>query len=142
MNRILGIDHGDARIGIAVSDPLGMLAHPVETIHRKQCDDPLARIKDLVEETGARTLIVGMPRNMDGSYGPAAEKVRGFTEELQAALPGATLVLHDERLSTVMAERLLRETGKIRNGKRKAVIDQMAAQVILQDYLDSQAPMA
>lgn len=137
MNRALGIDHGDARIGLAISDELGMLAHPLETIHLKDVADPLARIAAIVARDKIAMIVLGLPRNMDGSYGPAAEKVRAFAEKLKAACPCA-LKLWDERLTSVAAQRSLHEAG--RNAKQsRAVIDQVAAQIILQGWLDSQA---
>ncbi len=134
----LGLDHGEARIGVAISDDLGMLAHPVETIAVKEVADPVARIKEIATRDKITTIVLGLPRNMDGSYGPAAEKVRAFAEKLRAALPGCPVKLWDERLTSVAAQRALHESGK--NVKQsRAVIDQVAAQMILQGWLDSQA---
>ena len=135
--KALGIDHGDARIGLAISDDLGMLAHPLETIALKDVDDPLARIAAIVERDKISAIILGLPRNMDGSYGPAAEKVRTFAEQLRARVP-CEVKMWDERLTSVAAQRSLHEAG--RNVKRsREVIDQVAAQLILQGWLDSQA---
>lgn len=137
MNRALGIDHGDARIGVAISDDLGMLAHPLETIAVKEVADPLARIAQIVERDKIGTIVLGLPRNMDGSYGPAAEKVRAFAEKLRA-LVACEVKMWDERLTSVAAQRSLHEAG--RNVKKsREVIDQVAAQLILQGWLDSQA---
>jgi putative Holliday junction resolvase len=137
MNRALGIDHGDARIGLAISDELGMLAHPLETIHLKGIADPIAHIAAIVVRDKIANIILGLPRNMDGTYGPAAEKVRAFAERLKAACP-CPVKLWDERLTSVAAQRSLHEAG--RNVKdSRAVIDQVAAQLILQGWLDSQA---
>ncbi len=134
----LGIDHGEARIGIAISDDLGMLAHPLETIAVKEVADPVARIAQIAEREKIGTLVLGLPRNMDGTYGPAAEKVRAFGEKLRAAMPACTVKMWDERLTSVAAQRALHEGGK--NVKQsRAVIDQVAAQLILQGWLDSQA---
>ena len=85
MKRSLGIDHGEARIGLAIADDLGMLAHPLETIVVKETADPVARIAAIVVRDKIGIIILGLPRNMDGSYGPAAEKVRAFAEKLRAA---------------------------------------------------------
>lgn len=135
--KALGIDHGDARIGLAVSDDLGMLAHPLETIAVKDVTDPLSRIAQIVERDKVGMIVLGLPRNMDGSYGPAAEKVRAFAEQLRARVP-CEVKLWDERLTSVAAQRSLHEAG--RNVKKsRAVIDQVAAQLILQGWLDSQA---
>lgn len=137
MKRALGIDHGDARIGVAISDDLGMLAHPLETIHIKEVPDPIARIAALVDSKDVGHIILGLPRNMDGSYGPAAEKVRAFAEQLRAAC-GCQVKLWDERLTSVAAQRSLHEAGRKVKDSRE-VIDQVAAQLILQGWLDSQA---
>ena len=137
MKHALGIDHGDARIGVAISDDLGMLAHPLETIHIKEVADPIARIAALVASKDVGHIILGLPRNMDGSYGPAAEKVRAFAETLRAAC-GCEVKLWDERLTSVAAQRSLHEAGRKVKDSRE-VIDQVAAQLILQGWLDSQA---
>ena len=138
MNRALGIDHGDARIGVAISDDLGMLAHPMETIHVK-ASDPIPRIAQIVEKEKIGTIILGLPRNMDGTYGPAAEKVKAFAEKLKTAV-SCPVKLWDERMTTKAAQRGLHAAGK--NTKQsRSVIDQAAAQLILQGWLDSQTMM-
>jgi putative Holliday junction resolvase len=137
MKRALGIDHGDARIGVAISDELGMLAHPLVTIHIKEIADPVAHIAGIVAREKIGIIILGLPRNMDGSYGPAAEKVRAFAEKLRTAC-GCEVKLWDERLTSVAAQRSLHEAGRDVKSSRK-VIDQVAAQLILQGWLDSQA---
>jgi putative Holliday junction resolvase len=137
VNRVLGIDHGDARIGLALSDELGMLAHPLETVHLKEVADPLGRIAAIVAREKIQQIILGLPRNMDGSYGPAAEKVRAFGVALKAAC-GCEVKLWDERLTSVAAQRSLHEAGRNVKNSRD-VIDQVAAQMILQGWLDSQA---
>ncbi len=139
MKRALGIDHGDARIGIAISDDLRMLAHPLETIAIKEVADPLARIAAIVERDQIGTIVLGLPRNMDGTYGPAAEKVRAFATQLRSRV-GCEVKMWDERLTSVAAQRALHETGRNVRTSR-AVIDQVAAQFILQGWLDSQAIM-
>lgn len=129
----LGIDPGDARIGIAATDPLGILAHPVETIDVRKTD-PLERIAALVAQRGIRTLVVGLPLRIDGSEGSAAEKVRAFAARLAARVPGVPLVFTDEAYTTMDAAAKLREAG--RNAKRqKAVIDQAAAVAILESWM-------
>ena len=128
MTRALGIDHGDARIGLAISDELGMLAHTPDTA---------ARVAQVVVERGIGNIILGLPKNMDGTTGAAAEKVRAFAEKLRA-LVTCPVRLWDERLTTVAAQRSLHEAG--RNAKQsREVIDQVAAQLILQGWLDSQS---
>jgi len=130
----LGVDVGDARIGIARSDPSGFLATPVETIARGEGD--LERIRTLVDEHEAVEVVVGLPRSLNGREGPAADKARSFAAEL-AAVVGVTVRLCDERLSTVTAESVLRERGR-KGQKRRQVVDQAAAVVILQNALDTE----
>jgi len=136
MNRALGIDLGDARVGVATSDDLGMLAHPLETIQVKS-GGVLKRILELAKEKSVTTIVVGMPRNMDGTFGPAAEKAREFIEKLKAETT-CRVVPWDERLTTVSAQRSLHEAGR-KAREHRAVIDQVAAQILLQSWLDSQA---
>ena len=136
MTRILGIDVGDASIGLALSDELGMLAHPLETVKTKD-GDPIKTIAAIVEREKTATVVIGLPRNMNGTYGPAAEKAREFAAKLRAAA-SCKVKFWDERLTTVAAQKQLHEAG--RNAKNsRAVIDQAAAVLILQGYLDSQA---
>jgi putative Holliday junction resolvase len=133
---ILGVDLGEARVGVAVSDDLGMLAHPLETIDvRKQ--DPMARLLELIALRSVPIVVVGMPRNMDGSFGPAAESAKAFIEKLREK-SGCRVISWDERLTTVSAQRMLHQAGRKAKEHRK-VIDQVAAQVLLQSWLDAQA---
>jgi putative Holliday junction resolvase len=135
MSRALGIDLGEARIGLAIADEMGMLAHALETVDARA--KPLDRIAAIVAEKGVTTIVLGMPRNMDGTYGPAAEKARAFAEALKQAT-NCKVVLWDERLTSVAAQRSLHESGRdVR--KSRAVIDQVAAQIILQAWMDGQA---
>ena len=134
MKKALGIDLGDARVGVAISDDLGMLAHPLETIHVKS-SDVKKRILALAAERGAQTIVVGMPRNMDGSYGAAATKSKEFIEALRSSTE-IKVIAWDERLTTVSAQRSLHEAGK-NTKKQRPIIDQVAAQIILQCWLDS-----
>jgi putative Holliday junction resolvase len=131
--RILGIDLGRARIGVAVSDELGMLAHPVETIPANA--DATRRIAEIVREKDAERVVVGLPRHMNGSVGIGAAEAIAFAEKLQALLPCEVLTW-DERLTTTAANRALRESGRKTRDSR-GVVDQVAAQMILQGYLDS-----
>ena len=129
----LGIDHGDARIGIAATDPVGIMAHPVETIDVSKVD-PLERIAALATQRGIRTLVVGLPIRLDGTEGTSAIKVRKFAKKLAARLPDLPMVFVDEAYTTMDAAEKLREAG--RNAKRqKAVIDQAAAVEILNAWL-------
>lgn len=125
----LGIDHGDARIGIAATDDFGILAHPVETIDQSK-GDAIERIARLAEIRQIRTLVVGLPIRMDGSEGSSAAKVRAFADRLRERVPAIPLVFVDETLTTSSAAAKLREAG--RNARQqKAVIDQAAAVEIL-----------
>ncbi len=133
---LLGIDYGDVRVGLAVSDQLGFLAHPLETIHRKQTD-PIERIAEVITERQIAKMILGLPLRLDGTEGPAAEKVRAFATLLKKRVPNVPLEFIDESYSTIDAQKQLHEAG--RNTKNsKPVIDQAAAVVILQSYLDRQ----
>jgi putative Holliday junction resolvase len=131
----LGIDPGDARIGVASSDPDGILATPVETVPRGAGD--LDRICALADEHDADVVYVGLPRSLGGGEGPAAGRVREFAQELAARLTPRQLRLVDERLTTVTAEAVLRDRGK-KGRKRRAVVDQAAAVVILQGAIDTE----
>jgi putative Holliday junction resolvase len=131
----LGIDPGDARIGVARSDPSGMLATPVETVRRGEGD--LDRIAAIADEEGAVEVVVGLPRSLSGGEGPAAAKVREFGAALARRVAPLPVRLCDERLTTVTAEGMLRDRGR-RGAKRRAVVDQAAAVVILQQALDTE----
>jgi putative Holliday junction resolvase len=131
---ILAIDFGRARIGLAISDELRLLAHPLQTI--PATGDALARIAAIAHERKIDKVIVGIPRRMSGDIGPAATEALGFVEKLRAILP-YEVVTWDERLSTVAANRALREAGK-KTRVTRGYVDQVAAQMILQGYLDSQ----
>ena len=132
--RVMAIDYGDARTGIAVSDALGMIAGETFVIAQW---DPEALADTIVSEAKARdvgTLVLGLPRNMDGTEGPRAEKSRAMKALLEAR--GMTVVLWDERRTTVDAHRILREHGK-KEKKHKATVDAVAAALILEGYLGS-----
>lgn len=135
--RVLGLDVGDVRIGVAVSDALGWTAQAVSTIHRKGLEGDLQAIQDLAEQFEVESVVVGYPLNMDGSVGSQADKVRAFADRLATRLNRA-IKMWDERLSTAEARKVL-IGGGMRREKRKNVIDQMAAMLILQSYLDSQS---
>ena len=134
---ILAIDHGDARIGIAATDPVGIMAHPVETI---QCSttDPIERIAEIVAERQVKQLVLGLPLSLNGSEGPAAKKVRVFGKKVHARLPDLPLHYCDETFTTVAANEKLHEAGLHRKSKAKrqrAIIDQAAAVEILNNWL-------
>lgn len=134
--RILAIDHGTKRMGIAISDELGMIAQPLEFIPAEPFAEFLARLKEILKEKQVELILVGMPRNMNGSYGPAALKVQEFIAALKSAvtIPIQTL---DERLTSVQAHRFLTE-AEVSSRKRKGKVDKSAAAVLLQGYLDGQ----
>ena len=134
--RILGIDLGRARVGVAVSDELGMLAHPVETIPANV--DVARRIAELVRDKNAERVVIGLPRHMNGSAGIGATEAVAFAKKLQTLVP-CEVVTWDERLTTTAANRALRESGRKTRDSRR-VVDQVAAQMILQGYLDSLPP--
>jgi putative Holliday junction resolvase len=135
----LGIDPGDARIGVARSDPSGFLASPVETVRRGKGD--LARIAKILaaeqEESTVIEVVMGLPRSLSGGEGPAAAKVREFGATLARRVAPIPVRLVDERMTTVSAEAMLRDQGR-KGGKRRAVVDQAAAVLILQHALDTE----
>ncbi|MBS2937688.1 Holliday junction resolvase RuvX [Nocardioides sp. J2M5] len=131
----LGIDPGDSRIGVARSDPSGFLATPVETVRRGSGD--VRRLAALVVEHEAVEVVVGLPRSLSGTEGPAAAKVRDFAATVARRVAPVPVRLCDERLTTVSAESILREQGR-RGAKRRAVVDQAAAVLILQTALDTE----
>jgi putative Holliday junction resolvase len=136
--RVLGLDVGDRRIGVAVSDSLGLTAQRVTVLERRGPSRDVEAVQALVERYGASAVVVGLPLTMRGERGVQAEKVSAFSEALRRSL-AVPIELVDERLTTVQGARALRETGASRR-TRKAVIDQVAAQLILQDFLDRQRP--
>ena len=133
--RILALDHGTVRIGVALSDELKMIASPLEFIPTDPFADVLTRLRDLIREKEVELIVIGMPRNMDGSYGPAAEKVREFATALKDAL-AIPLKMWDERLTSTQANRMMSEGG-VKRDKRKEKVDGMAAAIFLQSYLDA-----
>jgi putative pre-16S rRNA nuclease len=134
MNPILGIDFGHVRIGTAISDELQLLAHPLETISSGR--KAVERIAEIVRARRIDTVVVGVPRTMAGEIGPAARMTLEFVERLRACL-SCQVVVWDERLTTAAANRALQEAGKKTRATRR-YIDQVAAQMILQGYLDRQ----
>ncbi|OCL26834.1 Holliday junction DNA helicase RuvA [Orenia metallireducens] len=133
--KIMGLDVGDVRTGVAVSDALGWTAQGKEVIKSKGLEEDIEYIASLVEKYNVEKVVVGLPKNMNGSLGPRAEKVLNFVENLKDRID-LPVITWDERLSTVAAERTLIQADLSRK-KRKEVIDKMAAVVILQNYLDS-----
>jgi putative holliday junction resolvase len=133
--KILGLDLGSKKIGVAISDDLLLTAQVLTSIHRTTLDKDLAAIRALAEEYQVQEILVGLPVNMDGSRGSAAQRTEAFIEDLRQILP-IKITLWDERLSTVAAEKILLE-GDLSRRKRRQVIDRLAAAYILQGYLDS-----
>ncbi|WP_026475818.1 Holliday junction resolvase RuvX [Alkaliphilus transvaalensis] len=136
MARMMGLDVGDKTIGVAASDLMGWTAQGIETIQRIGIKKDLRRLEELVEEYEVHKFVVGLPKNMNGTLGPQGEKTLEFVERLKKRFPKIEVVLWDERLTTVAAERALIQADVSRK-KRKEVIDKMAAVYILQGYLDS-----
>ncbi len=136
--RILALDVGDRRIGLALSDPHGILASPLTIIERREPAVDVAAIIDIATHKEVERIIVGLPRSMNGSVGEQAEKVLGFVEDLKREVK-VPVELRDERLTTVSAQRLMREAS---GGKKKKNVrdDAAAAAVILQSYLDESMP--
>ena len=135
--RVMGLDYGSKTVGVAISDPLGLTAQGIETIWRKQENklrQTLARIEELISEYQVERIILGYPKNMNNTIGERALKSLEFKEKLEART-GLPVVMWDERLTTAEAERTLMETG-VRRENRKQYLDQMAAVLILQGYLD------
>lgn len=137
MPRILALDVGHKRIGVALSDPLHITAQGLTTLTRRSLDKDLQAIKELVEAHDVESVIVGMPVRLNGSLGPEATAMMKFVDELKAALP-CPVNPWDERFTTVQAEQALLE-GNVRRSKRKTLRDQVAATLLLQNYLDSRA---
>ncbi|ATW23974.1 Holliday junction resolvase RuvX [Candidatus Formimonas warabiya] len=133
--RIIGLDVGERTIGLAVSDPFGWTAQGIETIRRKgDLAEDLDHLKRVISQYGVEKVVVGLPRNMNGTLGPSAQRAQEIAGIIGKET-GLPVEMWDERLSTTAAERTLLE-GNVRRAKRKQVIDQMAAVIILQGYLD------
>jgi putative holliday junction resolvase len=133
-SRLLGIDHGDSRIGLAISDELGSFAHPYRTLQSGA--RLLEEIRAIVEREKISGIVIGLPKNMSGTLGPSAAKAKLFGEQLAQVVPSMKILFWDERLTTREAQRTLHAAGK--NTKQsKKMIDQVAAQILLQNYLDS-----
>lgn len=136
MTRIMGLDLGDKTIGVALSDPLGWTAQGLETIKRLDIKKDLQRLEEIIKEYGVSKIIIGLPKNMDGSIGQQGNKVLDFEKILFKNFPKLEIIKWDERMTTMAAERTLLEADLSRK-KRKKLIDKVAAVYILQGYLDS-----
>jgi putative Holliday junction resolvase len=137
--RILALDYGTKRIGVALSDELGWTAQPLETFERKSLDADVAHIKELIRRHEVKEIVIGMPIQLDGRAGPAAQNARQFLETVQtaAAIP---VVAWDERLTTKAAEQMLIEADVSRK-KRKGAVDRVAAALLLKSYLEHQSSL-
>jgi len=133
--RVLAIDHGTKRIGLAISDQLGLIAQPLEFVLAEPFQQFLERLKQIIQEKQVELILIGMPRNMDGSYGPAALKVQEFTGVLKEAI-AIPIQTWDERLTTAQANRFLIEAD-VRRKDRKGKVDKTAAAILLQSFLDA-----
>ncbi|MDE6566036.1 MAG: Holliday junction resolvase RuvX [Clostridia bacterium] len=135
MNRVMALDFGDARIGVAMSDIMKIIANGYETYKRVNEENDLKYIASLVKPNMVDEIVFGLPINMDGTEGDRVLKTRDFAVKLQELVPNVKISFQDERLTTVTGERMLIEAG-VRREKRKGVIDKIAATIILQQYLD------
>ena len=133
--RILALDHGTKRIGVAISDELQMIAQPLEFIAAEPFANFLRRLKEILRDKEVEMILVGLPRNMDGSYGPAALKVQEFVAVLKETIL-IPIKTWDERLTSAQANRFLIQAG-VRRDQRKEKVDKTAAAILLQSYLDS-----
>ncbi|MDQ0274025.1 putative Holliday junction resolvase [Peptoniphilus koenoeneniae] len=136
MERILGLDVGDVYIGVALSDPFGMIAQSLTTIKRISKDQTYGEIKELIDKYDVKKVVAGLPKNMNNTLGPQSEKVMKFAEKLKNKYK-IELIYVDERMTTLSAEKVLIE-GSVRRENRKKYIDRIAATYILQTYLDTQ----
>lgn len=132
--KILGIDMGERRIGLALSDPLGYTAQGINTIQIKNPEEVCDKLMDVIKEKNVGLVVFGLPKNMNGTLGPQAKKVQEYADEIKKR-SGLTVDFEDERLSTVSAEQVLLMADQSR-AKRKKAIDKMSAVIILQSYLD------
>jgi len=140
MRSLIGIDHGSKRTGFAVADPLRIICEPLDTFEGPE-EGLLDHIAGLLEERDVETFVVGLPLNMDGSEGPRCAEVRAFAKALSARFDGVRVAFQDERLTTKVAEELMRDAGYGRQD-RKAGRDGMSAVVILRDWMDAGEPPA
>ena len=134
--RVLAVDYGTRRVGMAVSDELGVAARGLPTVHAGSRISAVQSVAQVASDVGAAALLVGLPLNMDGSRGPMAEAAEAFASELNRTT-GLPVCLWDERLTTVAARRAIRETGS-RQGKKSGEVDRVAAVLLLNNYLQAQ----
>ena len=137
MVRILGLDVGDVRIGVALSDPLGLIAQPHAVITRDRKGSEFSALQRILDEFEVKSIVLGLPLNMNGTLGQQAQRVQKFAEMLRRMAPHVEIEFWDERLSSAASEQILINSGMRRN-KRRRTIDKVAAAIILQGYLDRQ----
>ena len=135
--RILGIDYGDVRVGLALSDPTELLAGGIGTVKITGMNNAVTQISQIIAENNVKKAVIGLPLNMDGSSGASADKIRVFGEKLCAACKDLEIAFLDERRTTILAAGFMDETGTF-GKKRKQAVDTLSAQIILQTYLDRQ----
>ncbi len=138
--RVLGIDYGEVRIGLALSDVMRMVATPLETVDGKSQKLATRRIREILEEKKIETVVVGLPLHMNGDFGELAQAATDFGEKLKGQVPGLEIVMWDERMSSAEAERGMR-LSNTKAKRKKELRDQLAAQIILQSWLDAQGMM-
>ena len=136
MKKFIGLDVGDVRIGVAKSDPLGILATALEVIDRNLVN-PVERIKEILDDEGTKKIVVGLPKSLDGTKKRQVEKVEEFVEEMKKNIPNIEVFMVDERYTTTEAEHYLKNYSKKNRKERRKVVDMVAASIILQKYLDT-----
>ena len=137
LSRILGLDYGERRIGLALSGPMGIIAKPLAIIDRQKTKDHISRISEIISEKNISSIVVGLPLTMKGSYSQQTEIVLAFIDQLKSDLQIPVMAI-DERLSSVAAEKSLQEQN-VKTGYEKGRVDETAAAIFLQEYLDSQS---
>ena len=136
MKKFIGLDVGDVRIGVAKSDPMGILATALEVIDRNLVN-PVERIKEILNDEGTKKIVVGLPKSLDGTKKRQVEKVEEFVEEMKKNIPNIEVFMVDERYTTTEAEHYLKNYSKKNGKERRKVVDMVAASIILQKYLDT-----
>jgi len=137
LSRVLGLDYGDRRIGLALSDPMGIIAKPLTIIDRQKTNDLISRISEIISEKKITSIVVGLPLTLKGNYSKQTEIVLGFIDQLRSDLQIPILTI-DERLSSVAAKKSLHDQA-VKTGHAKGRVDETAAAIFLQEYLDSQS---
>ena len=133
--RILGIDYGDVRVGLALSDPIGFIAGGIGTLKITGMNNAVSQVSEVIARHSVETVVLGLPLNMNGTEGPSANKIKVFADKLAAACPNITINFVDERRTSMLAAEYMSQTGTY-GKKRKDSVDTLSAQIILQTYLD------